>query len=185
MEPLDFQEGWAEGGAITQTGGPTHKLGGNLDWFLHSFPLAMGSAIGQVVAGTDHTGVMTTLKADQHDTLGYRMVAPAGFRPEALDKVIARNAIHIGAVPTVWDTWTREAEQWLIQQTGDRTKGNTGRGKEPRFRKQTSSRPQVGSFAYGANVAMLRLRKREGQENKLGTLIAAGKGKTLNPGTFG
>ena len=86
-----------------------------MDWYLHSFSLRIGRATGQVVAGTDHSGVMTALKADQHETLGFRLVAPAGFSPEALDKLIEVKAVHIGLVPTVWDTWTREAEHWLIQ----------------------------------------------------------------------
>ena len=100
MEPSELQEFWTRGGTITETGGPTHKLGGNLDWFLHNGTLQLRRAIGHVVAGTDHTGVMTTLKANQHDTLGYRLVAPSGFRPEALEKLIDTKAIHIGEVPT-------------------------------------------------------------------------------------
>ena len=85
--------------------------------------------------------------------------------------------VHVDNVPIVWETWTREAEQWFRKHANDKTKGNTGRGKEPRFRKQTISRPQAGPLAYGANVTVQRLRKRAGQDNRLDSLKAAGKEK--------
>ena len=87
MDPSVFHLGWAKGGTITHTDSPTHRLGGNLDWYLHSHWLRVGRAIGQVIAGTDHTGVTVSLRADQHDTLGYRLVTPAGFNAEALKRI--------------------------------------------------------------------------------------------------
>ena len=177
MDPSFFQQGWAKGGSIAHTGGPTYRQGGNLDWFLHSYYLRTGRPTGQVIPGTDHSGVSISLRANQNDTLGFRMVAPAGFDPEALKKLKASKTGHVGSVPTVWETWSREAEHWLRKHTNDKSKGNTGRGKEPVFRKQTLSRPQVGPLAYGGNVTLQRLRKREGQENRLQILKEAGEEK--------
>ena len=77
----------------------------------------------------------------------------------------------------MWETWSREAEKWLRKHTKDKSKGNTGRGRDPAFKKQTLSRPQVGAMAYGGNVTLQRLRKREGQENRLRMLEEDGKGK--------
>ena len=149
MDPSLFQLGWAKGGIIAHTGGPTHRQGGNLDWFLHSYMISTGRATGHVVAGTDHTGVTVSLKADQHETLGYRPVARAGFDAEALKRIKASKIEYAGPIPDVWETWSREAEQWLRKHTNDKSKGNTGRGKEPVFRKQTLSRPQVGFCIRG------------------------------------
>ena len=148
-----------------------------MDWYLHSYWLRAGRATGHVVAGTDHTGVTVALKADQHETLGYRLVTPAGFDADALKKIKGSSSECPGPIPDVWETWSREAEQWLRKHTNDKSKGNTGRGREPVFKKQTLSRPQVGAIAYGGNVTLQRLRKREGQENRLRMLEEDGKGK--------
>ena len=176
MDPSLFHLGWAKGGIITHLDSPTHRLGGNLDWYLHSFWLRTGRATGHVIAGTDHTGVTVSLRADHHETLGYRLVTPTGFDADALKK-IKGGSIETGPVPDVWETWSREAEKWLRKHTNDKAKGNTGRGREPVFKKQILSRPQVGAFAYRGNVTLQRLRKREGQENRLRMLEEDGKGK--------
>ena len=82
-----------------------------------------------------------------------------------------------GRCPRSGKLGLEKAEQWLRKHTNDKSKGNAGRGKEPVFRKQTLSRPQVGPLAYRGSVTLQRLRKREGQESRLQILIEAGKGK--------
>ena len=71
-----------------------------------------------------------SLRADQHETLGYRIVTPAGFDAEAL-KRIKGGSIELWPIPDVWETWSREAEKWLRKHTNDKSKGNTGRSRDP------------------------------------------------------
>ena len=79
LQPEDLRHHCFKGGNPVHTNGPTQKHGSNLDWYLTSKEVNLKEAIGQAVAGTDHVAVITTLGGAQSQTLGYRMVAPAGF----------------------------------------------------------------------------------------------------------
>ena len=110
-------------------------------------------------------------------------MAPAGFNAEAL-KRIKGDSTEPCPIPDVWETWSREAEKWLRKHTNDKAKGNTGRGREPVFKKQTLSRPQVGALAYGGNVTLQRLRRRE-KGRKTGSACSRkmAKERERKPGT--
>ena len=85
IQPQELKNYWSKGGNQVHTKGPTQKHGSNLDWFLAAEEVNLSEAKGCVIVGADHVAVEATLGGAQSKTLGYRMVAPAGFEPSRLN----------------------------------------------------------------------------------------------------
>ena len=114
------------------------------------------------------------LAGAQAQTLGYRKIAPAGFDQNRLKELAETKREGGPKPPTNWTTWTRNAKVWLREQNPTQARGNRGRGRGPVFRKQTSSRPQFGDGAYGANARIKRLRLKEERAERLEQLTTKG-----------
>ena len=184
MEPKSSNKDGRKGGPSPRRGDPPTSWEVTLDWFLHSLPASHRARHRASRTGDRPLRGITTLKADQHETLGFRLVAPAGFNPEALKKL------------EMTARWSTPAQCPRFGTPGPGKPSNGSESKPVTKPKATleeaknlgsGSRPfpdhKLG-LAYGANVTMQRLRKREGQENRLESLRAAGKGKGPKPGTL-
>jgi hypothetical protein len=88
MEPGELQHVWVRPASQVDCEGPTHKHGGNLDWYLHAPRMRAQGMASVVVPGTDHVSVRLRLPGHQAATLGKRLVQPRSVPPERLLSLI-------------------------------------------------------------------------------------------------
>lgn len=156
MEPDALDAYWQRSEAILQDiAKPTQKQGRHIDWYVCSRRVPTASIDATVVEGTDHVGVRLTLDTVDADTQGRRIESPttieAPLLVEATEEKRASLDGQSGEPPANWDDWTWCAETGLLHWLGIQRTGAAWRGGEVRYKEQTLSRTQDGTYGIGTN----------------------------------
>ena len=179
-DPEEVQAAWSRPAVVVHTGNPTQKFGGNFDLYMHCPRRVLGEPKAEVVPGTDHIRVGIQLPGELHKLLGYRLVQPTPLNSVQLEhlkspETRAKLEKALGVPPDDWGRWCAKVELALLRALGLSTRGNTGRGRVPRAKRQQMSRPQGGKQAIGTNPAIRALRLREARAHRLQALRDQGQ----------